>query len=112
MIGPVKKLPGVVVWLDGCEHRESLLSPPAVNFVLSVAGTADSEEIYDKLKDRFKEGLVIGTSEDLKGIMLKSLREDNAAYEQQIRNLEMRLMNARKEILSLKEKVYGRAVPT
>lgn len=102
-----KKIPGVTVFLDGCTEKGSLLTPGAINFTFTVGGTAQTQEIYDKLKAKMDEGMVLSTVDNLQGVMLKSLREDNTALEQRNRELEMQLLNARKELLELK----GRAVP-
>jgi hypothetical protein len=99
------KTPSVKLWLDGCEERGSLLVPDAVNFVMRVAGTADNQATFEKIKKKFSEGFELHTIDDFKTHMIKALREDNTSYEQRIRDLETQLMNERKEKLALKEQI-------
>jgi len=97
------KLPGVKMWLDGCDERANPLAAGMVNFTMTVSGTADNKETFEKIRTKFNEGFTVHTVEDLKGQMIKVLKEDNHIYEQQIRDLSIQLMNERKAHAALKE---------
>jgi len=100
-----KKLPGVTLWLTGCAERASALSPDVVLFSMQVEGRADSQAIFEKIKGKFNDGFTVHTVEDLKGQMIKVLKEDNREYAQQVRELEIQLMNERKANAMLKEQM-------
>ena len=97
------KLPGVKMWLDGCDERANPLAAGMVNFTMTVSGTADNKETFEKIRTKFNEGFTVHTVEDLKGQMIKVLKEDNHIYEQQIRDLSIQLMNERKAHAALQE---------
>jgi len=99
------KTPSVKLWLEGCEHRGSMLNPTQVNFSLQVCGTAENETTFEKIKKKFSDGFELHTIDDFKAHMIKALREDNTTYEQRIRDLETQLLNERKEKLALKEQI-------
>lgn len=91
--------------MESCSENVSVVEPTRVHFNMQVSGVAHTQEALDKLKVKFHEGFEVPLVDDLRGQMIKVLREDSATFEQQVRDLEVQLMNERRAHMATKEEL-------
>jgi septal ring factor EnvC (AmiA/AmiB activator) len=89
-----KRIPGVTFHMDTCSERGLLTGKTEMQ--MQITAVVEDTAQFEKIKKKFEDGFTIHTIEDFKGQMIKVLKEDNSSYEQQIRELETKLLNERR----------------